>query len=322
LLALLAGWMVAWAPGLIAVAVWKAYGGHLYAPETLNLMLGHWLRMLLGAGVALAAAALAENAASAAIVTLAFTIGTWALDFIAAGRGGWLAEVAAYTPAAALRFFERGLLRSGVVIVMLATALAGLAIAAVWLHTGRKLGAKLALAAVLLGLITGAALLGSLSRASWDASENRRNSFSRTDEDALRRIREPMRITIYLAAEDPRLMDYERGVLNKLRRILPRLEVDYAAQSRTGLFEGAQERYGEIWYELGGRKVMNRSTTEPIVVEQLYELAGIAAPADSDEPAFPGYPLAAHPKGAGLIFYALWPLVVISVWGLARYRRR
>jgi len=117
-------------------------------------------------------------------------------------------------------------------------------------------------------------------------------------------------------------MDYERGILNKLRRILPRLEVDYAAQSRTGLFEGAEERYGEIWYELGGRKVMNRSTTEPIVVEQLYQLAGITAPANSDEPVFPGYPLAAHPKGAGMVFYALWPLSVISAWGLARHRRR
>jgi ABC-2 type transport system permease protein len=322
LLALLAGWMVAWLPGLIAVAMWKAYGGHLYAPEILNMMLGHWLRMLLGAGVALAAAALAENAASAAIVTLAFTIGTWALDFIAAGRGGWLAEVAAYTPAAALRVFERGLLRLSVVIVMLALALAGLTIAAIWLHTGGKLSAKLLRSAALLGLIAVAVWLGSLSRASWDASENRRNSFSRADEAALRQIREPMRITIYLAAEDPRLMDYERGVLNKLRRILPRLEVDYAAQSRTGLFEGAEERYGEIWYELGGRKVMNRSTTEPIVVEQLYQLAGIPAPADSDEPVFPGYPLAAHPKGASLVFYALWPFSVISVWGLTRHRRR
>jgi hypothetical protein len=241
---------------------------------------------------------------------------------MAAGRGGWPAEVAAYTPAAALRFFERGLLRSSVVIVMLATAMAGLAIAAIWLHTGHKLGAKLLRTAVLLGLVAVAVWTGSLSRASWDASENRRNSFSRADENALRQIRGPMRVTIYLAAEDPRLMDYERGALNKLRRILPRLEVNYAARSRTGLFEGAEEHYGEIWYELGGRKVMNRSTTEPIVVEQLYELAGIPAPADSDDPVFPGYPLAAHPKGASLVFYALWPLSVISVWGLARYRRR
>ncbi|HEY7181938.1 MAG TPA: ABC transporter permease subunit [Blastocatellia bacterium] len=322
LLALVAGWVVAWAPGLIALAMWRAYGGHLYAPETLNLALGHWLRMLLAAGVASAAAALAESAASAAIVTLVFTIGTWALDFIAAGRGGWLAEVAAYTPAAALRFFERGLLRLSVVIVMSATALGGLAIAAVWLHTGRKFGGRLLRAAALLAVVAAAAWLGSLSRASWDASENRRNSFSRADEAALRQIREPMRVTVYLAAEDPRLMDYERGVLNKLRRILPRLEVDYAAQSRTGLFEGAEERYGEIWYELGGRKVMNRSTTEPIVVEQLYQLAGITAPPNSDEPVFPGYPLAAHPKGASLVFYAFWPLSVMSVWGLARYRRR
>ncbi|HKQ73747.1 MAG TPA: ABC transporter permease subunit [Blastocatellia bacterium] len=322
LLALVAGWLIAWLPGLIAVAMWKAYGGHLYAPETLNLMLGHWLRLLLSAGLAIGAAALAESAASAAIVTLSFTLGTWALDFIATGRGGWTAAVAAYTPTAALRFFEQGLLRLSVVIVILDLALAGLAIAAVWLQTGLKLGARLLRAAALMGFIAVVACLGSLSRSSWDVSENRRNSFSRGDEAALRRIREPLRVTINLAAEDPRLMDYERGILNKLRLILPRLEIDYAAQSRTGLFEGSEERYGEIWYELGGRRVMNRSTTEPIVVEQLYQLAGITAPANSDERVFPGYPLAAHPKGARAVFYALWPLSVISVWGLARYRRR
>jgi ABC-type transport system involved in multi-copper enzyme maturation permease subunit len=322
LMALVAGWVIAWLPGLIAIVMWRIYGGHLYAPETLNLLLGHWLRMLLGGGVAVAAASLAESASSAAIVTLGFTVGTWALDFIAAGRGGWLAELAAYTPTAALRSFEHGLLRLDTVTVMVALSLAGFATAAIWLHTGRKFGDRLIRTAVLIGGMTIVIWSGALSRASRDISENRRNSFSRADEGALRRIRDPLRITVNLAAEDPRLMDYERGILNKLRRILPRLEVDYAAQTRTGLFEGAEERYGEIWYELGGRKVMNRSTTEPIVVEQLYQLAGITSPANSDEPVFPGYPLAAHPKGARLIFYALWPLSVITVWGLARHRRR
>ncbi len=315
-LALAAGWMIAWLPGLIAVAMWRAYGGHLYAPETLNLLLGHWLRMLLGGGVAMAAAALAESAASAAIVTLGFTLGSWALDFIAAGRGGWMAAIAAYTPAAALRTFEQGLLRLNTAILMLALALAGFAIAAIWLRTGRKLSARMVRVG---GLVIGVAIivwLGSLARASWDASENRRNSFSRADEAALRQIRNPLRVTINLAAEDPRLMDYERGILNKLRRILPRLEVVYAAQSRTGLFEG--QEYGEIWYELDGRRVMNRSTTGPIVLEQLYQLAGIAVPAESNDPVFPGYPLAAHPKGARLVFYALWPLAVILIWRLKR----
>lgn len=244
-LALAAGWMIAWLPGLIAVAMWRAYGGHLYAPETLNLLLGHWLRMLLGGGVATAAAALAESAASAAIVTLGFTLGSWALDFIAAGRGGWMAAIAAYTPAAALRTFEQGLLRLNTAIVMLALALAGFAIAAIWLRTGRKLSARLVRVAALVIGVAIVVWLGSLARASWDASENRRNSFSRADEAALRQIRDPLRVTINLAAEDPRLMDYERGILNKLRRILPRLEVVYAAQSRTGLFEGrSTERFG------------------------------------------------------------------------------
>jgi len=319
---LMLGWLLAWLPGLLAVLLWQAYGGHLSGPEVFNLLLGHLLRMMLSGGVAVAAAAIAEGAASAAIVTLGFTLGTWALDFIATGRGGWLAALAAYTPTAALRFFEQGLLRLTTVVALLALAVAGFALAAVWLHTGRRLRTRLlgSLAVVIAAAATIG--LGSLSRASWDVSESRRNSFPRADEAALRQIREPLRITIFLAAEDPRLMDFERSILNQLRRILPRVEVDYAAQSRTGLFEGAEERYGEIWYELGGRRVMSRSTTAPIVLEQLYQLAGVSPPAPADEPAFPGYPLAKHPTYANRIFYGLWPSAVIFVWWLTRHRRR
>src|SRR5258705_5410169 len=86
-LVLLLGWFVALLPGALAVVLWKSYGGHLYAPETLNLLLGHLLRALLSASIAVAAAALAESAASAAIVTLGITVGTWALEFVAAYRG-------------------------------------------------------------------------------------------------------------------------------------------------------------------------------------------------------------------------------------------
>ena len=327
-LALLAGWLLAWLPGLIAVTMWKLYGGHLYWPEAMNLLLGHWLRMLMSAGVAMAAAALAESAASAAIVTLSFTLGTWALDFIAAGRGGWLAEVAAFTPTAALRWFEQGLLRLSTVLVMLAIALAGFAIATVWLRVGQRISARLYRTVAVVVGIAAFIGLGTMARASWDVSENRRNSFPRADEVVLRRIREPLRITINLAPEDPRLMDYERSILNKLKRLLPNITAEYVANSQTGLFENASgpnaamsERYGEIWYEMGGRKVMNRSTTEPIVLEQLYELAGVKAPAKTEEPEFPGYPLAAHPKAARLIFYALWPLAVGLAWWLVRRQK-
>ncbi|HSP62928.1 MAG TPA: ABC transporter permease subunit, partial [Pyrinomonadaceae bacterium] len=127
-LVLMLGWFVALLPGALAVVLWKSYGGHLYAPETLNLLVGHLLRALLSASIAVAAAAIAESAASAAIVTLGITVGTWALEFVAAYRGGFLQQLAAYTPTAALRAFEQGLLRVSTVTAMFAIGVAGFAI--------------------------------------------------------------------------------------------------------------------------------------------------------------------------------------------------
>jgi len=80
------------------------------------------------------------------------------------------------------------------------------------------------------------------------------------------------------------------------------------------LFEAQEDHYGEVWYELGGHSVMSRSTTEPIVLETLYELAGIQQPAASDEPGYSGYPLAVRPRNAALILYALWPLMTCAAW--------
>lgn len=318
---LLLGWMVAWAPGLVAVALWKSYGGHLYAPETLNLLLGHLLRVALSGGVAVAAASIAESAASAAIATLGFTVGTWALDFIGAGRGGWTQELAAYTPTAALRLFEQGLLRLSTLVVIAVLAIGGFALATVWLHTGRTWRYRFIATSVVLITLAAAAIAGAALRSSWDLSENRRNSFTPADEAALRQIKEPLKVTVYLSAEDPRLTDLERSILSKLQRILPRVDVDYAASSRTGLFEGAEEHYGEIWYEMGGRRVMNRSTTEPIVLEQLYELAEVKSPAraeDVNENDFPGYPLPARATGAPWIFYMIFPVATILAFWLIR----
>lgn len=312
---LLAGWLLAWIPGLLALLLWKLYGGFLYAPEVLNLLGGHALRVVLSAGVAVAAASIATGAATAAIATLGFTVGTWALEFIAVGRGGLLQKVASYTPTAALRVFEQGQFRMNTVAVTLILGLAGFTVAAVWLPERRSVATRMMVSARIacaLVLILGAA---SYLRFNRDVSENRRNSFPMADEAALARIRAPLRVTVFLAAEDPRLMDLERNILGKLQRILPRVEVSYAAHTRAGLFEAAGDHYGEIWYELEGRKVMSRSTTEPVVLDTLYKLAQIQAPLHSEEREFPGHPLAVLPAGSALIFYGLWPLAVIfSGW--------
>jgi hypothetical protein len=320
-LVLLGGWLISCIAGLLAIAFWKSYGGHIYLPETLNLLFGHFLRSMLSIGIAVVAASLAESAASAAIVTLAFTVGGWALDFIAAGRGGWIQWVASYTPTAALRSFEQGLLPLSTTLVLLLIIIAVFAFAVVCLQIGRtqvrRLATSLGMAALLIALAFASATL----HPSWDLSENRRNSFPAADEATLRKIQDPLRITVILSPEDPRLTDFEQNVLQKLRRNLPHLEVKYTAGSQTGLFEGSEDHYGEIWYEMRDQKVMERSTIQEVVLEQIYKLAKVEAPPASEANEYPGYPLVASPKWAARIFYGFWPGLIILTWWFVRRER-
>jgi hypothetical protein len=279
--------------------------------------LGHLLRGLLSGGLGVAAAAIADGAASAAIITLAFTVGTWALDFVAAGRGGFVQQLASYTPTAALRSFEQGLLRFSVVVVIVIVSCAAFFLAAIWLNIGRTIKFRLLVTLALTIVTAGAVVSGANLRASRDLSENRRNSFSSVDEAALRGITQPLKITIFLSPEDPRLTDFEQNVLKKLRRSLDKLDIEYAASSRTGLFN-SEEHYGEIWYELGGQKVVERSTIEEVVLDQIYTLSGVTVPDRSADEGFPGYPLAVQPRHAAAIFYLFWPLFVIATWWLSR----
>ena len=319
--ALVVAWAVAGLIGAVALAVWSGLGGHLYGPETWTVVLGHVLRGVLTIGVSSAAAALAASAASAAIVALTITLGTWALDYVAAARGGAIASIAAYTPSAALRVFEHGELRVATALILLVLGGGGLMIAATWLREGEPLERRaLRLGGVLAGVVVLCVSLAQI-RASVDVSEDRRNSLPRADEAALRRINKPLHVTVYLAAEDPRLTDLERGVLSKLRRTMREVEVTYAASSRSGLFERPGDHYGEVWYELGGRREMSRSTTEPIVLETIYALAGQHPPTPVDERPYPGYPLAARPTYAPLIFFGIWPACILVLWWVVRRPR-
>lgn len=311
---LLAAWIFAWIPGLVALALWRASGGHLYAPELATVLAGHALRGALVIALAFAAAAVTDGAASAAVLTLAITLGTWALDFIGQVRGGVAMSLARFTPDSVIRVFEHGELRLDLVLATAALTLVLLALTVVWLRPARSLSWRLGASAVL----AGAAALGCVNavraRASWDASEDRRSSFAIADETMLAKIREPLSVTVHLAPGDPRLADLERGVLRKLRRTLPSVHVDYAARSATGLFEGSAEHYGEVWYRLGRREAMTRSTTVPIVLETVYGLASLTPPTSAEGDAYPGYPHVAAIRFVGLLFYGLWPAAVLLVW--------
>ena len=321
LIALLAAWLVAGLAGAVALLTWRGAGGHLYAPETMTVVLGHVLRGLLTIGVGAAAAAFATSAASAAIVALTVTLGTWALDYVAAARGGVIASVAAYTPSAALRVFEHGELRVATVLILATLGIGGVIAATVWLREGEPVSRRVRDTVIVLVAIVALCMGFARVRSSRDVSEDRRNSFPRADESALRAIDAPLHVTVYLAAEDPRLVDLERGVLAKLRRTMNEVDVTYAARGRSGLFERPDQHYGEIWYQLGDRREMTRSTTDEIVLETIYRLAGRAAPPAEDEKSYPGYPLTARMSVVPWLFFAAWPLFVVLTWWAGRRRR-
>jgi hypothetical protein len=320
-IALTAAWLVAGLAGALALLIWRGMGGHLNAAEVTTVATGHLLRGFLTIGIAAAAGALAASAASAAIVALTVTLGTWALDYVAAARGGAIASIASYTPSSALRVFEHGELRVATVLILATLGVVGLAIASQWLQEGRPISRRA------LGVV-GAVVVGAVAcvvfgriRVTRDVSEDRRNSFPAADEAALRAIRQPLHVTVYLAAEDPRLADLERGVLAKLERTMPGVDVTYGATSRSGLFERPNEHYGEVWYEIGGRREMTRSTTEPIVLETIYHVAGVAPPTPIAEQPYPGYPLAKRSAAAPWLFFLGWQIAIAVAWWLANARR-
>ncbi|MEO8382175.1 MAG: ABC transporter permease subunit [Acidobacteriota bacterium] len=308
---LLLGWLTFLLPAGGALLLWRSYGGHLAATETANLLLGHTLRFLLTCSVSLAAASMMTGAASAAILVLTLTIGTWALDFFAAGRGGWIAALGQFTPAAALRRFERGLTSLDVILAAVVATLLFCALAAAFLDlrlSPRRRGTRV----VVIMLMALLSLTLANVEGSADVSEDRRNSFSAADERLLASIDAPLTIRLHLAAEDPRAGDYERNVLDKLRRTVPNLRVEYPYAGRSALFEDDQ-RYGTIVYRLGTKEVVSRSTTEEIVLDDLEQLAGLTPP-QREESFYPGYPLNTEPRGAAPLFYLAWPVLVGAAW--------
>jgi ABC-2 type transport system permease protein len=319
-LVLLAAWIVASAPAAIAVALWKSYGGTIYPPELATVVLGHVLNAGLTIAVAAAASAVSEHPSTAAILTLSVTVGTWILNFIAAVQGGVWERIAAYTPPAMVSAFQHGLIQLDVVLIAILLAAVGLGIAAVWIRTGVAVSRRLRESVVLGAAATAAIFACTFVRPSWDMSENRMNSFPEADEEVLANIRAPLHIEAHLAPEDSRRVDLERRALSKLRRVMHKVDVHYVSSTSIGMFEQTSQQYGEVWYELGGRREMSRSTTPEGVLETIYALAGVKPPVESDDSVFRGHPLAVAPNGAATIFYGIWPALVIAGAVLARRR--
>jgi hypothetical protein len=306
LVAIASAWLLCTVPALSALVIWTLLGGHLRAAETLNLLAGQLLYGLLIGAIALFAAAIADSSATAAIITLAFTIGSWVLDFTFAGNPGLLGWISQLSLTQTLRTFEQGLLSIGLIVGLLATICGFAALAAVWLPPGVAVRAKLlrsVICIVAAGLVVAAA---ARIRLVTDVAEDQRNSFPSADARALAALGEPLIVTAHFAPEDPRYVDLNRNVLAKLERVMPNITIRLA-DDRPGRTAGQDESYGEVAYVYGGRRDVSRSTSHREVLPLLYALAGRDVPRPQPGAEYPGYPLDANAQPALHGFSALCP---------------
>jgi ABC-2 type transport system permease protein len=322
--ALVAAWLIALIPVLSALICWGLLGGHLDMRETATLILGHLLYALLIGAISFLAAALTEGGATAAILALAVTIGSWVLDFAALDRGGVSSLLAALSLTSLLRPFEQGLLSFPTVLGMLIATAGFLVLAAIWLPPGPTLGRKLNMSALI--VLAAGILIGGAAQATTilDVTPDRRNSFPLGDEKLLGELRDRLLVTVHMASSDPRLVDLDRKVLARLKRAMPRVTIQIAEPDQTSPFGTASDdAYGEIVLNYHGRSATTRSTGAGEILPILYELAGAGSPAPGatglDEP---GYPLVADASNAAVWFYGVQPLVFAVLWWLAAANRR
>jgi ABC-2 type transport system permease protein len=314
LAAVLAAWMLASIPALSALIFWRILGGHLAMVETANLLFGHLVYGLLVGALALFSASIAESAATAAIIALAVTIGSWVLDFTVAGNPGLLSWIAQLSLTQTLRPFEQGLLSGGLVLGAACAIFGLIALATVWLPPGVPPLSKLRRSLTWVLII--AVMLGAAAqvRLTVDVTEDRRNSFPLADQELLATLRLPLLATVHMAPEDPRYADLQRNVLAKLERAMPNVSVTLAGP-RQGFSSGSSdESYGEVEYVYSNRSDISRSTSPREILPLVYALAGVSPPSPTPGGEYPGYPLVASAEVALFWFFGGLPLLIVLCW--------
>jgi ABC-2 type transport system permease protein len=314
--AVLVAWVLVSIPAMSTLAAWLWLGGHLGPSETLNLLLGHLLYGLLIGAVALFAATISESSATAAIVALSATIGSWVLDFTLAGHSGLAAWLAQISLTQTLRAFEQGLLSGGLVLGIVAAVCGLAALSSVWLSPGTPVATKFARS--LPYVLATATVLGIATqiRTSVDVTEDRRNSFSPADQRVLATLRLPLVVTVNLVPEDPRYADLQRNVLAKLERAMPNVSVVLAGNQHDSA--GKSDAYGEVKYVYGNRSDVSLSTSHREILPLLYGLAETQPPKPAQATDYPGYPLVASADATLPWFFGGLPLLIALAWWRSR----
>lgn len=309
-------WFLSTVPALLAIGLWLAWGGHVNVGEYFTLMLGHALYAFAILGISFLIAAITQSSASAALLVLAVTLGSWVLDFsVSSHSGSWVKSLSFLSLTASIRPFERGLVLSESVIRLLVVGLVTGLSGFLWLsQPGASAKSRLRKVAAVAMTCLFIGIASSFVPLHADLSEDRRNSFAAEHETLLRNIQGKLKIRIALSPDDPRFKDIQRNVLSKLERAVPDVSVSVVTTGKSSMFGvGADDAYGLNEFEYQGKIETSRSTSPKELLPVIYRLAGMNAPEVSST-AYSGYPLIANASPFGWLFYLALPLCFLFLW--------
>lgn len=312
LVVVMLAYLASFLPALTALAVWRQLGGYLHIQEVSILLLGHFLFALLIASIAFFAVAITDSPQTAAIVTLAFTISSWVLEF-AGQNQSTLNAISWLSMTAHLRLFEAGLFSLQTLLGFLIASASFVALAAIWLRAADDLAGKFkhfAILAVFVGIL---AVATSQAFYYKDFSENRENSFHPRNEAELRKLNKPLVMTIHLSPDDSIAVDFEKVFLSKLKRVVRDVKVVYELPKDPGPSGQEDPNYGLITYDYGGGRLTSHDVGARRALEVLHILTGAVLEGEVDSP-YPGHPIKADASNYRILFYVIMPVGIILLW--------
>ncbi len=302
-------WLFSLLPAISVLLIWLAIGGHIHWPEIALLLFGHGLYALTVITLAMFVAVVSDSLPTAAMVCLAVTLGSWVLDFAASGNGAIMQFLHSLSFNVLLHQLETGLLTMGGVAPFTVIAALFFLLTITWIHPGRKLTWKITRSLATIIVLTVALIVVMRVPGTLDVTEDRRHSFNPADSRALNLLGDQLTLTIHLNPEDSRRQDMEKGVLARLQRTVPDLQVVYVEDHATGLFAAPEnESYGLIEYLYHDRHDQSYSNSPEEMLAIIYTLAGVQVSAETVAD-YPGYPLVVKDPPGKWWFYLWLPLL-------------
>ncbi len=290
-----------------SIIFWVVNGGHLPAGELLYLFSGYYLYGVFVLSLSIFAGTIFNNMGASSILTLSIILSAWIIDFVRNVTHSKLIDfIAPYTFTSVLKYFEKGIIDSFVILFFPLLSSLLLILSVFILDLDRRRYPYRYVLAILLVILTTTVSLR--YRSSVDITESRRNSFPDEVAEAIKGL-PPVKITIYMRRTDSRYIDYNREFLSRFS-LIKRPTVVFPEG------EELEKNYGEIRYSIEKDGKWISDTTYSNSPEEAFQilsrLSGTEIRYGIDP--YPGYPLVIEEGKLSVlryIYYAVFPLLLL-----------